>query len=77
MSWRSTQLGRRKGRQPRLVGLAIHPARSAALEEIQEYLELDSAPLRIEQAKGGLRVELPEIPAGLMKQPAWVVKLAE
>jgi hypothetical protein len=35
------------------------------------------SPLRIQPAKGGVKIELPEIPADLMTQPAWVVKLAQ
>ena len=31
------------------------------------------APLRWKAAKGGVAIELPEVPAGLMAQPAWVV----
>ena len=34
-------------------------------------------PLHVQAVKGGVTIEFPAVPAGLMTQPAWVVKLAQ
>ncbi len=35
-----------------------------------------SSPIRFQPSNGGLAIQLPEVPAGLRHQPAWVLKIA-
>ena len=44
---------------------------------IKSVTLLGAAPLRWHKANGGVAIDFPDIPAGLMTQSAWVVKLAQ
>jgi alpha-L-fucosidase len=60
---------------PRWPGRAFHVKDVAGVKSVT--LLGSPLPLKFKTAKGGLSIDLPELPENLLRQPAWVLKMSQ